>query len=426
MIKNEMVKFNLLFYTFIILFLGRFSIQWVLYFLNRSHLKRSKDSVPEEFRDIINVERFQKISSYTIESESCQMIHTSVNQGILLILLLSGVLPWWVEIINRFGFGNVTNGLIFFASLGILSTIIRIPFGLYENFSIEARYGFNVMTLRLWFIDLLKGIVISFIIGGLILLILFTLIQKGGELWWLYAWIITGAFELLILWLFPVVIAPLFNKFEPINDQEISDRIKELMERGGLRSGGVFKMDETKRSKHTNAYFTGIGKTKRIVLFDTLLASHPLDEILAILAHEIGHWKKRHIFKQVIFLEALAFLLFWVGAKFLNWHLPYLTFGFKEQVFYVGLFIYGIFLSLIGFFVQPLESAMMRRFETEADRVSYDLIGSVKPLIEALKRLAIDNLENITPHPIYVWYYYSHPPFHERISRLKGFTKKEV
>lgn len=420
-----MVKFNLLFYIFIILFSVRFGIQWLLHFLNQFHLKRNQANVPEDFRDLIDIEKFRKISTYTIESEYCQRIHTSFNQVIILILLISGILPWWVDIINGLGFNNIINGLIFFGSLGILSTLIRIPFGLYENFSIEARYGFNVMPLKLWFIDLLKGVVISFILGGLILFILFTLIEKGGKLWWLFSWIITGIFELLLLWLFPVVIAPLFNKFEPIHDQEVSEKIRDLMERGGLRSGGVFKMDEAKRSKHTNAYFTGIGKTKRIVLFDTLLASHPLEEILAILAHEIGHWKKRHILKQIVFLEAIAFVLFWLAQKFLNWHLPYLTFGFKGQIFYVGLFIYGIFLSLIGFFIQPLESAIMRRFEIEADKTSLDLMGSVKPLINGLKRLARDNLENLNPHPLYVWYYYSHPPFHERISRLKSFSEKE-
>lgn len=425
MIKDVMIRFSILFYIFLILLFCRLAIQWLLYFLNRHYLKKNRNHVPEDFTDVIDIEKFRKISTYTVESETCQMIHASINQVVLLVLLISGILPWWVNIIHKLGYGEVINGLVFFASLAILSIILRIPFGLYENFSIEARYGFNVMTLRLWFIDLLKSVLISFIIGGLILFILFTLIKKGGSLWWLFSWIITGAFELLILWLFPILILPLFNKFEQINDPEISNRIKDLMERGGLRFGGVFKMDEAKRSKHTNAYFTGIGKTKRIVLFDTLLASHPLEEILAILAHEIGHWKKRHIFKQIVFLELISFIIFWVAGEFLNWHLPYITFGFKEKIFYAGLFIYGIFLNLIGFFIQPLESAIMRRFEIEADKISLDLTGLVKPLIEGLKRLASDNLENINPHPLYAWYYYSHPPFNERISMLKSFSKRE-
>lgn len=421
-----MIQFNIIFYFFIILFVARSAVQLYLHLINRFHLRKNKNYIPEEFKDIIDSEKFQRISNYTMESESCEMTHTLINHFILLLLLLTGILPWWVELIGKTGFGPIVNGLIFFGSLGILSIFIRIPFSLYENFSIEVRYGFNIMSLRLWLFDLIKSVLISFIIGGLILFILFLLIQKGGSLWWFFAWMITGAIELLILWLFPIVIAPLFNKFELIEDREISDQIKELMEKVGLRSGGVYKMDEAKRSKHTNAYFTGIGKTKRIVLYDTLLTSHPLEEIIAIVAHEIGHWKKKHILKQIIFIEAISFILFWGVSKFLNWNLPYLTFGFKEPIFYVGLFLYSIFISLIGFFLQPLESAMMRYFEREADDISLELVGSSKPICESLKRLASDNLENLTPHPLFVWYYYSHPPFHERISRLKNIKLREV
>jgi STE24 endopeptidase len=242
----------------------------------------------------------------------------------------------------------------------------------------------------------------------------------SGKTWWVWAWILTGGFELLILWLFPRVIAPLFNKFEPIDNKELELHISSLMGEVGLRAKGVFRMDAGKRSKHTNAYFTGIGKSKRIVLFDTLLASHTGEEILAILAHEIGHWKRRHLRKQIVLLELLSLAIFYAVAGFLDWPLLYRTFGFQQPLPYVGLFLIGAFLSPIGYFAQPLESAVSRRFEREADDFSVDLMKKAEPMRSALKRLATDNLANLVPHPLYAWFYYSHPPLRERIERLKA------
>jgi STE24 endopeptidase len=186
-------------------------------------------------------------------------------------------------------------------------------------------------------------------------------------------------------------------------------------------------MDAGKRSKHTNAYFTGIGRSKRIVLFDTLLTSHTEEEVLAILAHEVGHWKKKHLLKQVLPLELLSLAGFYVVAKFLDWQLLYQTFGFQESIPYVGLFLIGVLLSPLGFFVQPLESAISRRFEREADDFSLALMEAAEPMRSSLKRLAMDNLANLTPHPLYAWFYYSHPPLVERIKRLSpAMENKEI
>jgi len=255
-------------------------------------------------------------------------------------------------------------------------------------------------------------------LGGSLLLMLFLLIIHSGETWWIWAWMIAGGFELLMLWLFPIVIAPLFNKFEPIENKGLEKNIRVMMEKVGLRAGGIFKMDEEKRSTHTNAYFTGFGRTKRIVLFDTLLASHTEDEILAVLSHEIGHWRKRHLVKQLILIEAGSLAVFYILAKLLNWPLLYQTFGFQKPIFYVGLLLSGIILSPFGYFIQPLESIISRRFEEEADDFAIELMERSEPLKKALKRLAIDNLTNLIPHPLYAWFYYSHPPLIERISRL--------
>jgi STE24 endopeptidase len=285
---------------------------------------------------------------------------------------------------------------------------------------IEERYGFNVMKFKMWISDLLKGIVIVAILGGLLLSLLLSLVIYGGDAWWVWAWMLVGGFELLLLWLF----LPLFNKFDPIENVGLEDRIRTLMQKVGLRAKGIFKMDASKRSKHTNAFFVGIGRTKRIVLFDTLLASHTEEEILAILAHEAGHWKRRHVLRMLVPLEILSFVSFYAVAKFLNWPLLYQTFGFQESLVYVGLFLIGTFISLLGYYAQPLESAVSRKFEREADDFALELMKTAEPMRSALKRLAADNLANLSPHPLYAWFYYSHPPLVERIERLSPSNKE--
>jgi len=413
-----MIQLNFLLFTFLAVFLLRSGVQLFLNRLNISYLRRHRNTVPEVFQNIVDQEKLRKISSYTVDSDRFHLIATLVNQGFFLVILLSGFLPWLVKIVSPWGFEPIASGLIFFAVLSILANLLRIPFDLYDTFVIEDRYGFNTMTFKIWISDLFKSIAIFTILGGLLLYLLLALVVYGGKTWWLWAWVGVGAFELMMLWLFPRVIAPLFNKFEPIENKTLGDHINALMEKVGLRAKGVFRMDAGKRSRHTNAYFTGIGRSKRIVLFDTLLASHAEEEVLAILAHEMGHWKKRHLLKQIILLELLSLAIFYAVAKFLDWPLLYQTFGFKDSIPYVGLFLIGAILSPISYFAQPLESAISRKFEREADDFAVDLMETIGLMQNALKRLATDNLANLIPHPLYAWFYYFHPPLVERIERL--------
>ncbi len=418
-----MIRINFLLLTFLAIYLLKAGIEVFLHRLNLSYLGKYGRKVPEVFRDIIDQESLEKISSYTIDSQRFHIINFLAGEGFLLILLISGLLPWLSNTIIAKGFGTILSGLIFFGILWISSSLIRIPFNLYDIFVIEERYGFNRMTPKIWILDFIKSMAISILLGGLLLLILFILIIHGGKKWWIWAWVIVGGFELLILWLYPVVIAPLFNKFEPLENEELEKDIKMMVEKAGLRIKGIFKMDAGKRSRHTNAYFTGIGRTKRIVLFDTLLSSHKEDEILAVLSHEIGHWKKRHVLKQLILVESVSIIAFYIISNLMNWPLLYHTFGFQKPIFYIGLLLSGIFLSLLGYFIQPLESIISRRFEQEADDFALALMKRSEPLQRALKRLALDNLANLNPHPLYAWFFYSHPPLGERISRL---AHKEV
>ncbi len=414
-----MIQANALLQAFLAVFLLRSGAQILLHRLNISYLRQKGKIVPEAFRDVVDGEKLGRICDYTRESAQFGMVETLVNQFFSLVLLLSGFLPWLVKIIDSWGFSPVIDGLLFFALLLIASGLLHIPFSLYDAFAIEGRYGFNVMTLRTWMFDLLKSIAVSAVLGGLLLWLLLAIVIHGGRAWWVWAWVSTGCFELLVLWLFPTVIAPLFNRFEPIDNQELEESIKELMKGVGLKVKGLFKMDASKRSRHTNAYFTGIGTSKRIVLFDTLLASHTHDEILSVLAHEAGHWKRRHVFKQLILAEVLSLAGFYLVARCLEWPLLYGTFGFAETISYVGLFLVGAVASPFTYFAQPLASAMSRMFEREADDFALGLIKTPEPMCRALKRLAADNLSNLTPHPFYAWFYYSHPPLVERINRLQ-------
>jgi len=419
-----MVQPNFLLLAFLAVFLLRSGIQIYLNWLNISYLRQHGTTVPEIFRDMIDPEKLKRISAYTIASENFGMVATLANQGLFLAILLSGFLPMLVRAISLWKYGPIVSGLIFFAVLSIFTNLFRIPFNLYETFVIEERYGFNVMSFKMWVSDLLKNLVLAILLGGLVLGLLLVLVIHGGDAWWVWAWMLVGGFELLMLWLFPVVILPLFNKFEPIDNKGLEERIRTLIEEVGLRAKGIFKMDASKRSKHTNAFFVGIGRNKRIVLFDTLLASHTEEEILSVLAHEAGHWKKRHVLRMLVPLEVLSFVSFYVVAKFLNWSLLYRTFGFQESNVYVGLFLIGAFISLIGYFAQPLESAVSRRFEREADDFVLGLMETAEPMRSALKRLAADNLANLSPHPLYAWFYYSHPPLVERIERLTPSDKR--
>ena len=414
-----MIQFNSLLKAFLVVIILRSMMQVYLNELNLFHLRHHQSHIPDAFKEVVDQETFEKISNYSVDSDRFTMVGTLINEGVFVALLLSGFLPWLDRRILACGWSQVVNGFFFFGVLSVLANLLRIPLSLYDTFVIEARYGFNTMTMKTWTLDLAKGLALFMILGGFVLWLLLTLVIYGGRMWWAWAWLMVTGFELLLLWLFPVVIAPLFNKFEPLGDKAREDRIRSLMEKVGLQIKGVFKMDASKRSKHTNAFFTGIGKTKRIVLFDTLLQSHPEEELFAVLAHEAGHWKRKHLLKQILLVEILSFVVFYGVSKILDWPLLYQTFGFQEPIAYVGLFLVMTLLGPLNFFVQPLGAAISRRFEREADDFSSKLMQTTEPLCRALRRLAADNLENLIPHPLYAWFYYSHPPLVERIRRLK-------
>ncbi len=414
----QMIQFNSLLAVFLVFFLSRILIKEALTWTNIRHLQRHGRQVPEIFRDEIDGATLSRMTDYTVTSACFSSLAGIFDDLLTLAVLLSGLLPWLAGVIASWHLHFVASGLLFFGCLALIGGALDIPFDLYRIFGIEKRYGFSTITFSLWVADSLKSLGVSVVLMGLLGGAFLTLIHYAEGSWWFWSWLLFASFQMLMLWLYPVIIAPLFNRFEPIQDSNLKEAVMELANRAGLEVSGIYQVDEGKRSRHTNAYFTGLGKTKRIVLFDTLLASHTQEEILAILAHEIGHWKKKHILKQLVFMELASLAVFYLFSRLLNWPLLYLTFGFPEQVTYAGLLLIGILAGPFFFFLNPLGAAALRKFEREADDYSLMLMGTAAPIIQALKRLAKDNLSNLFPHPLYVKFYYSHPPLLERISRL--------
>lgn len=414
---------KILLVIFLILFVGRMALRYILQQLNMKNLQAHGKEIPPVFEGAIDETTLNKMVDYTYDQsklESRENLAGDIIELAVLFLLLPVMVGW----ITGSNFHMIPQALIFFAALAVISGIAGLPFDLYHTFVLERKYGFSTITWKLWLIDLAKSLIISAVLMAIIVSALMAFITYLPKIWWFWGWAFFTAFQMVLLWLYPVLIAPLFNKFEPLKDDELKEKITALLNKAGLQAKGVYQVDEGKRSKHTNAYFTGIGKTKRIVLYDTLLSSHTREEIVSVLAHEIGHWKKKHILKQLAFMIIASLILFYVVYWIVGWPLLYSAFGIVRTPVYAGLFLVSIYFASAGFFLSPLGAAVTRRFEREADRMAFALTGTAQPMINALKRLAKDNLSNLHPHPWYVRFYYSHPPLAERIEYLQAMDYK--
>lgn len=387
-------------------------------------MKRRALSIPPEFKGMIDEQLLKKVQEYETEKTRYSFVSSIFSNIITIIFIFGGLLGAynsWVSSLNR---PFVLSGILFFLLLSYATSVISIPFSLFVTFKIENKFGFNVMTPKLWLTDFLKSIALSTVLTGIVLSIGLWLIQSRPDCWWIWVWGFFLIFSLFMMYISPYVIEPLFNKFTPIEEPDLEDRIKNLMQKADIRVGRVFKMDASKRSKHTNAYFSGIGKVKRIILYDTLIEKMNHDEILAVLAHEAGHWKKKHILKMIIAAEIVSFIGIYISFRILQADFLADLFQIQKATFYTKLVLLGFIGGILSFPFTPLGSYVSRRFERQADKFACDLTENREAMASALIKLSRDNLSNLHPHPVYAAFYYSHPPVIERIRNIKGMVSR--
>jgi STE24 endopeptidase len=385
------------------------------------HVLMHRSAVPPQFAEKIPLAAHQKAADYTIAKTKFGMLTLLVNTAVLICFTLLGGLQWLsIAILNLAGPGMIYQiGLL--AAFAVISGIIELPFDYYRQFVLEARFGFNKMTLRLFITDMVKAALLGAAIGLPLIWVILTLMEKAGNLWWLYAWIVFTVFQLLMLVLYPTVIAPLFNKFTPLTDDSLRARIENLMQRVGFASKGLFVMDGSKRSAHGNAYFSGFGAAKRIVFFDTLLSRLAPQEIEAVLAHELGHFKLKHIVKRiaVMFAISLAFMALLGYLKTRTWF--YTGLGVEPMLGAgndaMALILFMLALPVFTFLFSPLTSISSRKHEFEADAFAARY-SDAQDLVSALVKLYEDNASTLTPDPLHSAFYDSHPPATARINRL--------
>lgn len=393
-------------------------IENFLTYINLKHLAIHGAEVPQGFEGHVDSETLKKMRDYTVAGSRVDLAASFFGTIIALVFLFGGVLNWYNNWLVSLQFGPVLSAVLFFLLLMYGETVIKIPFSLYSTFHIEKQYGFNTQTFGLWCADTLKGLLLSSVLTALLLSVIFRLIQATPQYWWLVVWGFLFFFTIFMLYLSPYVIEPLFNKFTPIDNESLEDRIKQVMAKGGLSISRVFSMDASKRSKHSNAYFSGIGHVKRIVLFDTLLENSTDDEILAILAHEAGHWKKKHIIKRLALMEIFALVGAYIAFRAMQTDNLAVLFGLDRGTVYAKLLLVGFLGSLVLFPLKPLSTLFSRKHEREADDFAINLTENPKALAQSLVSLGRDNLANLHPHPWYAAMYYSHPPLPRRVSRL--------
>ena len=387
-----------------------------------AHVRAHRGAVPASFADAIPLSAHQKAADYTVAKMRLASLDVLLGAAVLLVLTLGGLLQAmsgaWARVFES---GGLAHGTALIASAAVLLSVLELPVSAYRTFVIEQRFGFNRMSVALYLADLAKSALLGALLGLPLLVLVLWLMQRMGEAWWLYVWLAWMGFNLLVLLAYPTLIAPLFNRFTPLADAALAERIQRLLERCGFRSNGLYVMDGSRRSAHGNAYFTGFGAAKRIVFFDTLLARLAPPEVEAVLAHELGHYRRHHVWKRVGLLSALSLALLWVLGRLIDepWFFAGLHAGAPERA--MGLMLFVLVMPVFTFFLQPLTSLYSRRHEFEADAYAA-AHASAPELVKALVKLYQDNAATLTPDPVHSAFYDSHPPAARRIARLQALA----
>jgi len=408
-------------YQFKLIFLATLAVSTALRFWldirQVRHVLAHRDQVPAGFAGRIDLTDHRKAADYTVARMRIGLIEIVVDTVVLLGLTFGGMLSLIDQNLRTLLGGSYLSGAALFACVALIGFVIGLPASLYRTFRIEALFGFNKLTWPLWFADLAKGAALTVLIGGPLLLAVLWLMDAMGKYWWLYVWLVWLVTNLLVLFLYPTVIAPLFNKFTPLENASLKTRIEALLQRCGFASSGLFVMDGSKRSAHGNAYFTGFGRAKRIVFFDTLLEKLAPEEIEAVLAHELGHFRHRHVIKRIVLSAVLSLFFLWLLGQLIDqpWFYAGLEVGAGGTA--KGLLLFSMVLPVFLFPLAPITSALSRRHEYEADAYAAKQT-SATDLAAALVKLYRDNAATLTPDPLHSLFHDSHPPASQRIARL--------
>lgn len=384
------------------------------------NLKRLKTQLPEEFKNIYNQNEYEKSQKYTKEKTKFALFIATIEILILIPFIVFGGFNFLDKIIRQFKFNDIISGVLFSLLLIILIALFKLPFSAYSTFIIEEKYGFNRTSVKTFIIDIIKSFLLLLIIGIPVLALILWFFEFFGSLAWLYVWGFVSLFQIFMLFIAPVIIMPLFNKYTPLEDSDLKTEIEEYADNQNFKLKGIYKMDGSKRSSKSNAFFTGFGKFKRIVLFDTLIEKQSKDELLSILAHEMGHYKLKHIYKTILISFAETGLLLFILSIFLKNEYLFEAFRMEHISVYASLVFFGFLYAPVSEIVGILSNILSRKYEYQADNYSVRTIGKSNAFISALKKLSVDNLANLTPHPLKVFIEYSHPPVLKRIRNIKN------
>ena len=404
---------------FIALILIKFLLETYLKIRNLKSIDNNKDSVPPRFKNVVTEEEYKKSILYNTDRIKFQIFTALFGAVVLVIFTIGGLLNYLTQVVMDMTSSNVLGAVLLGLLLIIVEEIISIPISIYSTFVIEERHGFNKTTRKTFVTDIFKGLLISGAISSILYATVIFIIISAGDLWWIYAFAAVFTLQAIIFFLYPVLIMPLFNKFEPLDDEQFKKPIEKLLEKVDFKSKGLFVMNASLRSTHGNAFFTGFGKNKRIVFFDTLLKTINPDEMEAILGHELGHYKLGHIRKTLISSLVFGFLGFYILNEIFKSDNFFIAHGLENLTVYSKFLMFYLVIGSYTFFTKPITSALSRKREFEADDFSFQFTDG-EHMISGLLKLTKDNASNLTPDPLYSSYYYSHPPIAERVASIEN------
>jgi STE24 endopeptidase len=409
---------NMLLIVLLLLLIGSYFFDTIVELLNLGYVRITP---PKEMADIYSDKNYAKSQKYLKDTTKFGLLNSTISTVILLILLTTGFLGDVDIWLRQFTNNQIILGILFFLLAILVTTVYSLPFTLYSTFVIEEKYGFNKTTPKVFVTDTVKNLVLSMVIGAPILVAVVGFFSVLGASGWVYIWLFLTFFQIFMMFIAPVVIMPLFNKFVPLKKGKLRTEIESFAKQQKFKLEGIYTIDGSKRSTKSNAFFTGFGKYKRIALFDTLIEKHTNEELVAVLAHEIGHYQKGHIIKQLVMGIIFSGLTLFIFSLFINNTYLLSALGYSQTSIYASLVAIGLFYSPISEIFGVVQNYNSRKFEFEADAFAAQTYGKPQALIDALKKLSADNLSNLTPHPLKVFLEYSHPPVLERIKSLKTY-----